>query len=353
MAPKILFGVSGGFAMKILVLSNAVWSDNNCFGNSFSNIFDNITGIETANIFCSSGAPYNRIVKRYFQITEKSLLRNLKTKSVSSGKEMIHSENQKKQVYTSTNKFISFAKSNRAIVFFWIRDLIWKIGRWKSNELKKFIDDFEPDVLFMPLYYSAYLNDIAQFIKQYTGKPMFGYVSDDIYTMRQFSLSPLYWINRLYIRPKIKRTVKECEHLYVISDIQKQEYEKCFHKECKLLWKGAEFKNKPNKKQIGQPVKLVYTGNIGVGRYKQLASIGQVIAKLNSEKKRAELDIYTMTPMSQKMKRAVAVPNAINLKGGISPEEVVKVQNEADILVHVESFDLKTDWRYISHFQPK
>ena len=325
--------------MKMLILSNTAWDNNNSFGNSFSSIFGGMECISIANIYCRYGSPNNNIVRRYFQITEKSLLQNLINKKIPSGKK-INANNGIELNSKETNIF-DYARKNRSIIFFWVRDLIWKIGDWKSKELLEFINEFEPDIIFQPIYYSSYLNDIVYFIKQYTDVPMIGYVSDDVYTMRQFSLSPLYWIDRLIKRKKIKRTVSLCEYLYVISNIQKEEYEKCFKKECKLLWKGAQFESKPPRKQISKLIKFVYTGNIGDGRYKQLALIGKAILELNKTEINAELDIYTLTPLSKKIKKALNLSGAINLKGGIPAEEVRNVQNAADILVHVESFDLK------------
>ena len=80
--------------MKILVLSSTPWSNDNSFGNSFSNIFEGITDVEIANIACRPGMPTSCVVKRYFQITEKALIRNLKDSSLPTGKEItIGSEN--------------------------------------------------------------------------------------------------------------------------------------------------------------------------------------------------------------------------------------------------------------------
>ena len=74
--------------LRILILSNTPWDNSNSFGNSFSNIFFGIDDIEIANIYCRYGEPDNCIVKKYFQITEKSLIKNLKNSSSPSGKEV-------------------------------------------------------------------------------------------------------------------------------------------------------------------------------------------------------------------------------------------------------------------------
>ncbi len=324
--------------MRVLVLSNTAWNNNNSFGNSFSNIFEGLENVDIANIFCRQEKPKNNVVSRYFQITEKALLKNLCNKNHPSGK-VVYVDNAEEMTDNEIKAF-DYARKKRWRVMFWLRDMIWKVGRWKSYELKTFIDDFNPDLLFMPIYYSSYLNDILVFIKEYTNKPMLGYISDDCYTLRQFSLSPFYWIDRLYKRRKVKKSIDMCEILYVISDIQKKEYDKCFNKDCKILWKINDFDEQPVYEEHSDIIKLVYTGNIGTGRYKQLSLIGKQLAEINKDKKIMELDIYTQTPLSKKMQKALDLPG-INMKGGIPVSEVDSVQNSADILVHVESFDLK------------
>lgn len=74
--------------MKILVLSNTPWANDNGFGNSYSNIFQGMPDLQFANIYLRYGQPENDFNMRFFQITEKSLLRNLKNPKVPSGMEV-------------------------------------------------------------------------------------------------------------------------------------------------------------------------------------------------------------------------------------------------------------------------
>lgn len=325
--------------MNILIVSNTPWDNSNSFGNSFSNIFGGMENLNIANIFCRYGGPNNNIVQRYFQITEKSLIANLKNRNFPSGKEIFTTDSSEMKEI----KGFSYARKNRCRIFYWIRDLIWFFGRWKSKELTDFVLSFKPDIIFTPVYYSTYLNDINLYIKKLTDKPMLGYISDDCYTLRQLQFSPFYWFERIIKRRKVKKVIDQCEILYVISDIQKKEYDKCFNKNCKILSKGKDFIIKPKiDNEISFPIKMVYTGNVGGRRYKQLSLIGKIIACFNIEKKLFILDIYTQTPLSDKMKKALDIPNAINMKGAVSASEVFEIQKSANILVHTESFDYKT-----------
>lgn len=326
--------------MKILILSSTPWTNDNSFGNSFGNIFEGIEDIEIANIYCKYGKPNTKLVSRFFQITEKSMFRNLKNSKVPSGQEVFMDESVPTDVVEP--KSANLARKKRWIIMFWARDLIWKFGRWKSPELKKFIDDFKPNIIFQPVYYVSHMNRIANFIKKYTGVPMYGYVSDDVYTLRQFSLSPFYWINRFICRAKVKKVVKQCEILYTISEIQRSEYEKIFKIPCKILTKSANFDEPARvKEEYGKPLQLLFTGNIGTNRWKSLAIIADALKEINKDGVKAQLKIYTGGLITDEISNALNIEGSSKIMGFISSSEIPRIQSEADILVHVESLSLQ------------
>ena len=208
--------------MKVLVVSNTPWSSENPLGNTLSNIFSGLKDVEFANIYCRPGKPSNNLRIRYFQITEKSLINNLIDESVPSGREVYLNDDA---VFDLDYIFGYKAfRKKRLQLAYWIRDFIWRIGRWKSSDLETFLNDFNPDVLFQPIYYQSYLNAIGCYCSEYAHIPIIGYISDDNYTLKQFRISPLYWIDRMYKRKKIRDLIDKCDILYVISDIQCLEY---------------------------------------------------------------------------------------------------------------------------------
>ncbi len=329
--------------MRILVISATPWNDNNSFGNSYSNIFKGIEGLEFANI--SFGRILEQtddeIVKKSFQVTTKMLAKNLLNKKVKVGIEgAVPCEIQKVQNIEQT-AVLKFAKKRRWMILFWLNDILWKFGRWKSKELIDFIDDFKPDLIFQPIYYVKHMNDIVHFIKKHTNAPMIGYVSDDNYTLRQFSLSPLYWIDRIYKRRSVKRTIEQCKLLYVISDIQKREYEKIFTPPCKILTKCADFSGDcPEYNAFDNVIKLVYAGNISKGRGESLSYICEAVEKLNSEGLNIKFDIYSGSPLNQKTEIAFSRLGS-EFHGRVPYSEIKRVEKEADILVHIEGLSLK------------
>lgn len=362
--------------MKVLVLSNTPWADDNSFGNSFSNIFKGIDGLQFGNVFCRYGAPDNSIVGLYFQITERSLLANLRDPTVPSGRVFLGmlpdpsfasdpigrdaAADEPDVLNSVEQRQFDVLRTKRWLIFYWARDLIWKFGRWKSPELREFINEFAPDLIFQPIYYSNYLSDIALFIRECAGVPMVGYVSDDVYTLRQFSLSPLYWIDRIHKRRKVRSVIDRCEYLYVISDVQREEYERLFGKRCKVLRKCADFGDGaiPAAASVrapasDSPLRLVYTGNIAGGRWKTLVLIARSLAEINVSEKKAQLRIYTTTPITAAMRRGLSIGGTSEIMGGIPASSVAQVQQDADILVHVEGFDLASRLQVHQSFSTK
>lgn len=330
--------------LKILIISSTPWDDNNSFGSSFSNIFGGNPNYEIANIYCLFGLPNTKVVKHFFQITEKGIIRTILGKQKFSGKEIINSKNENFQdsmLSSSEMRFVNKLKTLRWQLFFWIRDLVWSTGKWKSKPLDDFITNFKPDLIFLPIYYSTYMNTIGLYTQKKAGVKMVGYISDDCYTLKHFSLSPLFWIDRLIKRTYVKKAIDQCEILYTITETQKNEYNKIFGNKCKVLFKGGDFDDfSHEKKVLNNPIKIIYTGNLGMGRWKVLAKMGGALQFINRDGLKAQLYIYSQTHLSASSMRKLKMIEAISFMGGIPSAKVKEVQRDADVLVHVESFKL-------------
>lgn len=323
--------------MKILVISRVAWNKSNSFGNTYDNLLGGNKEFEIANIYCAGGQPNSTIVKRFFCINERMILKKVCRITSSCGKEVV-SDSEIDDSQISKLKIEKDLKKKWQILY-WMRDLIWETNVWKSRELKQFLDDFKPDLIFSPLYYSIYMNKIRCYIKTYTHVPMISFVSDDVYTLKQWNLSPLFWINRFLIRSLIRKTIAESKKLYVISKEQKEEYDKAFKINTSVLFKGGFFYNKDMKK-CGKIIKMVYIGNLSVGRWKTIVEIGKAIKRINITEEKIFFDVYSLTPLESNILNRFR-NNSINFKGGLSGEKVSQVLDRYDILVHCESFSVK------------
>ena len=328
--------------MNILVITDVLWRTDNGVGNSYSNLFNGMDNVKFANICCQEGDSENDISTACFQISESLLLRNLKNKKNLPFKieeKIIKSDKPIKQ----DKGILRFMKRSRLQVFFWMRNLIWKIGNWKTEGLKKFIDDFKPDVIFAQLQDKIYLNNLIRFVKDYTSKPLFVYAWDDVYSLKQFSFSPLFYIDRLFQRNAIRKMVKKCDVLYTISEEQRIEYSKILKAKTKLLYKGYEFTEKDfdSKTVPEKPIEILYTGNLYSGRDKTILKICKDIDRINERETKCNLYIYSATPLSKRQVKKINASKGCYFKGIVTSKRVEELQKKADVLLHIEPFTLK------------
>lgn len=324
--------------MKIIVVSIAPWNRGNNFGKTFCDIFEGMENVEFLNIYCDSGLPDNNVKAKYYQITVNDIIANLLHKNKKVGRTVedfsaAHTLSQKQQ------GFMAKIKTKKWRIFFWIRRFIWWIGRWRTPEFEKIIRDFDADLLFSPIFKESYMNSVQQYVQKISGKKSVAYYGDDNYTLRLFSLNPFFWFDRLTQRVTVKKTVDKCEYMYVVSDIEKRECERDFKKDCYICTKGADFSVEPPlKAEYPKFKKLVYTGNLGNHRWEELWHIGQALDKINQGHK---LIIYSGTELSDGIKEKFNSTKSIEFMGRVSADKIPEIQQDADVLVHVESFRFK------------
>ena len=308
-------------------------------GNTFLNVFEDFPDVQFFSVYTKNGYPDSSI-ERAFQITDKQLLKRLLHRTKTVGRTVPERDGQENA--PAEDKMVTFARKKRYIPMFWAQSLLWLPPYWKSEALHTFLDEVQPDLLFTILSDSVPLNKLIWHIQGYLQKPLVVYAWDNNYTLQLGLTSPLVFLNRCINRHYMRKTVQKAEQLYVISEIQKQDYEKAFGVSCKILTKSADFSGEPPvKTQYNSPLQLVFTGNIGTNRWKSLAIIAEALEQINQNGVRAQLRIYTATPLTAKMEKALKKGDSSFIMGSVPANEVPKIQEAADILVHVEALDLK------------
>ncbi|WP_438312460.1 hypothetical protein [Sporosarcina sp. FA9] len=333
---------------KVLIISDATWSNSNNIGNTYTNLFGDWPQDKIAMLYTRTDLPENSVCSKYFQIAENRLIKSIFNKNIKTGVELSTNylqgniSSEVKEDQETGERIYSFFRKFRWNIFLDARNLLWKTTNWKTKELDGFIDSFNPDVIFLLACSQTYMNDIQRYVISITKKKTAIYFVDDIYSKRCFSLSPFFWINKLISRRSIDKTVRLCDLVYTIIPKQKEEYDKYLNRECKVLNKGGRFNSSlPIYNIKDTPLKLVFTGNITSGRWETLAKVGYILDRINKNENVALIYIYSQNQLESKVKKAFKSSRSIKFMGGIQADKVRKVQDEADILVHVESLKLK------------
>ena len=132
------------------------------------------------------------------------------------------------------------------------------------------------------------------------------------------------------------------------SKEQAQTYTKKYGVPTSCLFKSGMFLNDFSEKPVGSPIKIVYAGRLYCNRWKTLAALGDVLKEINKDEIKIVLDVYTQEALNKKQKHALCKDKYIYMKGAVSPQELERIYYEADIALHVESFDKK--YRYATRY---
>lgn len=341
--------------IKILLITSMPWREDNNIGNSYSNLLGDIEEFEIAHIYCRGGEPYNTKVKKYFQITEGRLVKNIFHPSLKTGRAFEMDASCNKKDLNANSTVMNKARMMRWELFFIIRDLIWFCGRWKTKELYQFVDEFRPDLIFGTLTYMSNVNRMMVILQKQHNIPLVLYSWDDVYSWNHFSWNPLFILRKWYNRHYIRKSVESCSLMYTITKEMQMEYSGYFNRECKLLYKSYDFSGEPHLKKAACPYHLVFMGNIGAGRWRALAELAKTLDVINREKgfRLAMLDIYTLSPLSDSIISALNIEGCSHLNKAVPQEEVMLTQQSADILVHVEPLSKKDASFYRLSFSTK
>ncbi len=327
--------------MRILIISAEVWRANTNGGNVLSNLFEGMTA-DFAQIYCNPGLPDNRVCKTYFQMTDLMMIRNL-LKRVPVGKRFhLDTYNDATEDIELVNAgYFQLLKRFRWQGLYLIRELLWFFAHWDNEQLKKFVLEFKPDIVFAPCYGSHYMLRLTRHIHKLTDVKFVSYISDDIYSLKQFSISPLFWLNRLILRKSLRKTFSVYSLVYTMTLEQLNEISLSLGADMKILRKGEMFDGVSRKAAVNSPIKITYAGSIYGGRFSTLNRLGKSLLRINSEGLKYVLNIYTQTTVTRKIRRCLHNGRDLFLNGQIDQEALKNIYALSDIALHVESFELK------------
>lgn len=333
--------------LKILIIADEVWNNDLHGNNVLSNWFNGFDA-EFAEIYCSPGTPKNHCCESYFQVTDSMMVKSIIGKRAGRRFDLSVSDMQSEssiesaeQIPTSFYRFMKSIASDSVRV---VRDLIWLSGRYDLKVMQKFINDYQPDLVFCPRLLTPKLLRLERIVAGMTKVPFVAFTADDEASLMQVSYSPIYWMRRLLFRKAFRKHVSLYKHYFTFSEEQAVDYARDYGIPTSTLFKSGNFDVEPIVKSPNNPIKLVYAGRLYCNRWKTLATIGKALKEINAEGMKMTLDIYTQEKVSKKQFEALSPNNYLHINNSVSYQELVQIYQQADIALHVESFDKK--YRY-------
>lgn len=119
----------------------------------------------------------SKVAGRYFHIIEGRVIKSILHPSIITAEAYSSSDNYYNKDIEAEEKRYSRKVSFGRFFLVLVREILWKLGHWKSPALDQYVGDFKPDVLFFPIEGYIHFNRINQYIiKTYKPKRVVGYM---------------------------------------------------------------------------------------------------------------------------------------------------------------------------------
>jgi len=293
-----------------------------------------------AQIFSNTKKPAKGHCESLYQITDQRMvLRRLKP-GLDTG--VIFHDRDLEPEWTDNSLEVNSAAfeglyrmgARKSPLIYLLRGLVWKKKYWCTEKLNRWLEDFQPECVFLAFSDDFFIPQIALYVARKFRIPIVSCIGDDYYFNDRFSLSPLYHLYRSRYKALIRRVFAHGGSAIYISDKIRDKYNSEFSLEGRTVYLTSELQRREFR-QPGQPPRFAYFGNIGLGRYRSLYDIGRALEQISGE---YYLDIYSNQQDPEAKKLFASCP-AIRFRGSVSYAQVQKQIGENDVFIIVEGFE--------------
>jgi hypothetical protein len=328
---------------RVLIISNNTLSTQNNNGKTLLSFFNFLPRKKIAQLYFSDEPADQNLASQYYKISDQEIIKSLTfwkkdlVKKNISDSECVFPLPQQKALSLEAASFRRFELARI------LREIAWKVSRIEVEQLKEWVKDFDPEVIFFCAGDSAFAYRFYDLVvSEAPAAKKAVYVTDD-YILPRIKLSPFWWLRRNIIYTRMKRAALNSDVFFTISQEMRDEYRKRFGKDSTTIFNAStNMRIDGFQKTSRKDLQLVYAGGLHFNRWKTLNLLALSIKKFNEEKKRSiKLKIYSHQTLDKTVLQALEVPEASEYCGPLDADGVRHQLNDADILVHVESFSRK------------
>jgi hypothetical protein len=327
--------------VRVLVVSNNPFSSTSNNGKTMSSNFREWGTNYIAQLYFSNEIPDFGGCLNYYKITERDQIQTINNAFKMGYSNKTNAINVKKiDDLNNFNKVEWLIRKCKRPFFYILRDIFWSLNIWKTRKLEKFLNEFRPEVVMFLAGNNLFAYQIVVWISKKWRIPVIPYFTDDYLGVYNgydiFSMFQSYRIKRGI------RNIKNCANsICVICDEMGKEYVEKFEfsKYYILYNKNSDYLSASNKRRENvNKVKILYAGNLEFGRWNMLCQIADIVNEIDNNIN-VSFDIYTTYKLTKSDLKMLSISNRVNFKGAVEGSKIRKLIDNADIVLHVESFD--------------
>lgn len=326
--------------MNILIYGVNAWNDTNSFGNTISNWFcgDEWENDNFSNFYNRSQLPDNKAAVNYYCLTSVDIIKGLfkgKIKGRTFSSDELQQLGTKAQSDAQSERSVlDYIHSHNVRWVYWADDLLWMSKIWLNRYFKDFIQSENPDIFFAFAHRPAILWPVISYIKKHTACKAVLFVADDVRSNYRGAAG--CWKRHL-----LKKCIGAADKLYAVSEEMSAAYSNYYGKQISTLYKGCDL-SLPPRDELNRPKRIVYAGNLSYGRDATLSAVAEALKKINADGIRASLEIYSTATITEELDKKLNIQGSSRLMGSRPYDEITEILHEADIVLHVESFEQKS-----------
>ena len=326
--------------MRVLVVSHNVFSKTTGMGKTLSAYFRDFKPCELAQLYIHSEIPVDSLCERYYRVTDSDMLRSILIRK--SGTAFTKEDIQPLRPHSRTDRGLAAklyrAAGKRTPIIYFLRNMLWKIGRWKTPAFQKWLDEFDPQAVFFASGDYAFLYCVAREIATERNLPLYVSCMDDFYFYDRNQNLLFGKCQHTRFMRQVSRTMQAAAAIFAICDRMARDYGAFFHKPVYVLHTGSD---------ITEPFpaggdRISYIGNLSLGRDHQLCALGRALQRVTGGER--WLDVYSTETDPARLKQ-MTKENGIRFGGALDAAGVRRVMGESLLLVHTESFE--NPWRQL------
>lgn len=330
---------------SVVVFSNNCFSKTDSNGRTLGNLFLGWPKDKLAQFYLQNAQPDFSYCNRYYRVTDRQAMTALYSKC--KGGVVCHQEDTlcRQSVTASSQK-----KPGRNALTMLLREIVWSLGCWKTKGFYQWLDDVCPEIVLLQAGDCAFLFHLAmEAARKYNAKLVI--YNTEGYYFKNFDyfqgtglahfLYPLFSAN---LKRAIKKAYQVAEQAIFNCDALKEDFSKAIPMNAHVIYTATDFEKVAIGEEKPAGFTTTYAGNFGVGRAESLVEVANALQAVD---KGLYLDLYGTIPNSQVQTMFDNCPG-IYFHGRVSYEEVTKILQQSDLVIHVESFAeyFKEDSKY-------
>ncbi|MCD8340930.1 MAG: glycosyltransferase [Clostridiales bacterium] len=322
---------------KLLLFSHSGLSDEDANGRTMKALLRAWAPGELAEFYCDVQPPDFTAAAHYFRVTDIEMLKAFfgrRVQPVMAESETSSHAAAKGRLAPGIPGWLKRQKYNFA--FKWAREYLWMLSPWGHRRLRDWIRAFDPDAILYMVGESLFMDRLVLDVAEASGKPLILYHGE---AFRIIDLNKRKGLERAYYQAAEERYGQLAGRAALIlyhSEFLRQAYEARYLSRARgvVAYNGGVCDYQDYVSHT--PLKLTYFGNLGVGRVPSLLQLADVLAEIDSTLK---IDVYgTAVEADAALLRERA---NVDYHGFVSAQALHEVIEQSDILLHVESFDVR------------